>query len=390
MPQVHDVVVVGAGISGAATAYYLKKAGVKNVALFERDAAGSGGTGKSAAIVRQHYSTTLMARVALESVNIFRDLSAELGADVGYAPVGYVFLPPSDSIEIPRHVVEIQRKLGVETEWLSSEELAKRFDWLNMEGLAGGVYESRGGYADPLRSVDAYVAAFQRSGGHYHGREACRALVRENGKVAGIRIDAGIVSAGLVVNAAGPWAPFLANNAAIPLQMRAVREQDTIWEGKPGRPLPAMSVSAGVDAFYMRPMGDRRYVIGRGFPKDYEDVDPYNFKVTVDDDFVTDISERFERRIPGMAGARLIHSYAALYDVSADWYPYVGPRADVTGYCDFNGGSGHGFKIAPGLAHGLATWIVSGRMPFEEFQRLSYDRILEHRPIQQSYGGNRG
>ena len=390
MAQMHDIVVVGAGISGAATAYYLKKVGVKNVALFERDSAAAGGTGKSAAIVRQHYSTALMVRVALESVNIFRDLEAELEMDVGYAPVGYVFLTPGDSVETTKRNVEAQRKLGVETEWLTPQQLADRFSWLNVEGLVGGAYEPRGGYADPVRAVDAYLAAFQRLGGKYHGGEACRALMRPNGKVTGIVTDSGCVGAGLVINAAGPWAPFLASQAAIPLQMRSVREQDTIWEGKAGRDLPELSVSAGFDAFYMRPMGDRRYVIGRGFPKDYEDVDPYNFKTTADDKFIADVAERFERRIPGLAGARLIHSYASLYDVSADWYPYVGPRADVRGYCDFNGGSGHGFKIAPGLARGLATWIVSGKVPFEEFGRLAYDRVLEGKPIQQSYGGNRG
>jgi sarcosine oxidase, subunit beta len=390
MSQVHDIVVVGAGISGAATAYYLKKAGVKNVALFERDSAASGGTGKSAAIVRQHYSSALMARVALQSVDIFRDLPNELGADGGYVPAGYVFLPAKDSEDTAKRVVDVQRKMGIETEWLNPQELAARFDWLNMDGVVGGVFEPRGGYADPVRAVDAYIAAFQRLGGHYHPKEACRGLVRANGKVTGIVTEAGTINAGLVINAAGPWAPFLANRAAVPLHMRSVREQDTIWEGKPGRPLPELSVSAGIDAYYMRPMGDRRYVIGRGFPKNYEDVDPYNYKTTVDDDFVADIQERFERRIPGLVGARLIHSYAALYDVTDDWYPYVGPRVDVAGYCDFNGGSGHGFKIAPGLAQGLASWIVSGKAPYEEFGRLSYDRILEGKPLQASYGGNRG
>lgn len=388
--QSYDVVVVGAGISGAATAYYLKKAGVGDVALFERHDAGSGGTGKSAAIVRQHYSTALMAKVALQSVDIFRNLSDELGSDVGYAAAGYVFVPPAESVETAQRAVVMQRDVGIATGWMTPAELAERFDWLNTEGLVGGAYEPRGGFADPLRSVEAYVKAFQRLGGHYHDKEACRSLIRPNGRVTGIMTDDGPVSAGIVVNAAGPWAPFLATNAALPLQMRSVREQDTIWEGRPGRPLPDLSVSAGVDAFYMRPIGERRYVVGRGFPKAYEDVDPYNYKVTADDAFVADISERLEHRIPGMTGARLISSYAALYDVSADWYPYVGPRSDVPGYCDFSGGSGHGFKIAPGLAQGLATWIVSGSAPFPEFQTLSYDRVLEGRPIHQSYGGNRG
>lgn len=390
MAETYDVVVVGAGISGAATAYYLKKAGIEKIALVERDTAGSGGTGKSAAIVRQHYSTPLMVRVALDSVQIFQQLSDELGSDVGYRPSGYLFIPSPEAFDVAEKSVEMQRGLGVDTCLLTPGELAQRYEWLNTEGLLGGAFERLGGFADPIRSVEAYIEAFKRLGGVYHQRCACRGLSRDGDAITGVVTDAGTISAGLVVNASGPWARFLAASAEIDLKMRTVREQDTVWECRDGRPLPNLSVSAGCDAFYLRPLGDRRYVVGLGFPKEYDDVDPYNFKVTADDNFISDVSCRFERRIPTMAGARLVDSYASLYDVSADWYPYVGPRSDITGYSDFSGGSGHGFKIAPALAKGLADWIVSNHAPSQEFAQLSYDRVSQNQLIQRSYGGNRG
>ena len=92
MTQSYDFVIVGAGISGAALAYYLKKSGIGRVLLIERGELASGGTGKSAAIVRQHYSTRLMARLAKRSVDIFRGMPRELGHDGGYRGVGYCFL----------------------------------------------------------------------------------------------------------------------------------------------------------------------------------------------------------------------------------------------------------------------------------------------------------
>ena len=95
--------------------------------------------------------------------------------------------------------------------------------------------------------------------------------------------------------------------------------------------------------------GKGRFIIGRGFPKDYFDVDPYNYKTSADQDFIADVQTRVERRFPAFAGMKLIEAYAALYDVTPDWYPIVGPRSGIAGYADFSGGSGHGFKIAPAI-----------------------------------------
>ena len=83
----------------------------------------------------------------------------------------------------------------------------------------------------------------------------------------------------------------------------------------------------GVDATYFRPLGQDRFIIGRGFPKEYFDVDPYNYKSSAEQDFISDVQTRVERRFPAFAGMKLIEAYAALYDVTPDWYPFVGPRA---------------------------------------------------------------
>ena len=144
-----------------------------------------------------------------------------------------------------------------------------------------------------------------------------------------------------------------------------------------------------LDATYLRPLGERRYIIGRGFPKEYIDCDPNNYKTTADDEFIAEVQERTERRFPPMQGARLLQAYGALYDVTVDWYPYIGPRAGLAGYYDASGGSGHGFKIAPAIGRELAGWITDQRVA-QDFAGLSYDRIANGRLYQQAYGGNRG
>ena len=388
MNQTFDVIVVGAGITGASTAYHLKRNGVTNVALFERHSPAAGGTGKSAAIVRQHYSTTLLARLTQESINLFRAMPDEIGADSGYVRSGWCFLVPEKMLEAATDNVELLQSCGIDTRFLATDEIRDRFPWLNPQGVSGVVYEPDGGYADPVRTTEAYVKGFTDIGGSLHVNTPVRALMRSGDKVNGILTDDGPIKASSVVNAAGPWSKFLAGSVGIDLNLRSVREQDTVWEARSNRPIPEISISNAVDAIYLRPLGQRRFVVGRGFPKEYIDVDPNNYKETADEDFVSEIQTRLEHRFPPFAGARRIDSYAALYDVTHDWYPYIGPRGGLTGYFDACGGSGHGFKIGAAIGLHLARWIGTNEVD-KDFAQLSYDRIANNEPFVGAYGGNR-
>ena len=152
--------------------------------------------------------------------------------------------------------------------------------------------------------------------------------------------------------------------------------------------LPTTPVSNPIEAVYMRPMGEGRWLLGRGFPKPYFDVDPYNYKETADDDFVLDVHERWVRRVPALQGVRLLHGYAALYDVTPDWVPFMGPRSGIEGYHDACGGSGHAFKTGPILARELVEWIVDGTVR-DDYRQFSFDRLAAGNPFQQAFGGNR-
>jgi sarcosine oxidase subunit beta len=389
MSEAYDVIVVGAGIAGASTAYWLRRGGAGRVLLLERDHAASGGTGKSAAIVRQHYSTTLMARLALASIGMFSRMADELGVSDVFTQSGYLMLVPPKLTEAAQRNIALQRTAGVETGWLSRDEWEPRLPWLNPEGVGGIIHEPRGGYADSVRATEAYVQSFVAAGGEFRSRAPCRGLLRKGDRITGVLLEEGRINAGAVVNCAGPWAHLLAASAEIQLPLRAVREQDSIWQLPLGRPAPTTAVSDAVDGIYFRPLGGGRMLIGQGFPKDYVDVDPYNYRQTAEDHFVTLIEERAERRCPSLGGMSLAASYAALYDVTPDWYPFVGPRSDVARYFDFNGGSGHGFKIAPAIGSELAEWILTGRVR-DDFARLSHDRIATGRLFAGAYGGNRG
>ena len=385
----YDAIVVGAGIIGASTAYHLRRRGVARVLLLERDRPAAGGTGRSAAAVRQNYSTALMARLALRSIEKFRRMADELGADGGYVAAGYHMLVPEDMVAGLTRNLAVQRSVGVVTGFMTEAEIAARLPWLDRAGIAAITWEPDGGYADPVRSTEAYVAAFERDGGELRLRTPVRGLLRQGDRITGVMTDGGPIAAGIVVNAAGPWSQFLAASAGIDLPMRVVREQDTVWEARANRPLPQATLALAIDGLYVRPLGERRYIIGRGFPKVYVDCDPYNFKETADPEFIAEIQERLERRIPAFAGSRLIDSYASVYDVTPDWYPFIGPRRGLAGYCDANGGSGHGFKFGPAFGEELARWIVDGAVD-EDFRQFSHDRLADGNLFVQTFGGNRG
>jgi len=388
MSRTYDVIVVGAGITGASTAYHLKRCGVERVALFERRSPAAGGTGKSAAIVRQHYSTALLARLTQESIGLFLAMPDEIGADSGYVQSGWCFLVPDTMMEAAQANMDLLQSCGIDTRFLEPGEIAKRMPWLNPEDVAGVAYEPNGGYADPVRTTEAYVEGFRNVGGTVYDNTPVRALLRLGDRVTGILTDDGPIEAGSVVNSAGPWSKFLAESAGIELELRSVREQDTVWEARSDRPIPEVSISNAIDAIYLRPLGQRRFVVGRGFPKEYIDVDPYNYKETADEDFVSDVQARLEHRFPPFAGARRIDSYAALYDVTPDWYPFVGPRNGLLGYYDACGGSGHGFKIGAAIGRHLSHWISENEVD-NDFYGLRYDRLAANERFVGAYGGNR-
>ena len=388
MANHHDVIVVGAGITGASAAHFLKKKGVEKVLLIDRGTVASGGTGRSAAIVRSFYTIPVMARLAREAVRLFHDLEDEVGSDGGFHATGFTQLIPPEWVGIAEEKVAMHRALGIDTELVPESEWQQRFPWVRTEGVGAIVFERNSGYADPVRTTEAFVDTFVDAGGEFRSRTPVRALTGDGSRVTGVLVDEGELRAGAVVNAAGPWARPLAESVGLDLPLRAVREQDSVWEVRGGRPLPRTPVANAVEAVYMRPMGEGRWLFGRGFPKPYFDVDRYNFKETCDNDFVVDVYRRWCRRIPSLDGSRLLHGYAALYDVTPDWIPFMGPRSGVDGYFDACGGSGHAFKTGPIFARELVDWIVDGTVR-DDYRRFSYDRISSATPFNQSFGGNR-
>ncbi|HEY6103035.1 MAG TPA: FAD-dependent oxidoreductase, partial [bacterium] len=151
-----DVVVIGAGVHGASAAYHLARAG-KSVALLERRTIGSGSSGASGGIIRSHYSTRSMIRLAHRAATRWPALAGELGRPVDYVRNGLVVVVDADDASVMEEVVSTQRHIGVDTDTIPPQEISRWIPGFNTTGVALAAYEAQAGYADPYSSAVAFA-----------------------------------------------------------------------------------------------------------------------------------------------------------------------------------------------------------------------------------------
>ena len=384
-----DVVVIGAGVNGASTAYNLLTHGAKKVLLIEKYLIASGGTGRSAAIVRQHYSSEVLVRMMLRSIDVFHNFDEAVGGSAGFVNSGYAFLVPKSSAEPFRRNIQLQQSLGVDTRIISKQdllELEPRFDLSDVDQIC---YEPASGYADPHDTTYSYVNRFRELGGELLQMTSVDGLIMRHGAVRGVRTSKGDIAAGGVVNAAGPWAQPVAKWAGVDVPVKVTREEEVVLETRDVGGPPRLTISDACKAIYYRPFGRSQTLLGRGFPKDYEEVDPDHFKESADREFIEEATARLMARLPSFDKALLLNAYTGLYDVSPDWHPILGKVEGVDGFYLCAGFSGHGFKIAPSVGELMAEEILDGRAHSIDIEPLRFERFAKGNLLQGSYGANR-
>jgi glycine/D-amino acid oxidase-like deaminating enzyme len=142
-------------------------------------------------------------------------------------------------------------------------------------------------------------------------------------------------------------------------------------------------------AIYYRPHGKSHTLLGRGFPKEYEYVDPDHYKESADPKFIDETSSLFTTRMPTFEDALMVNAYTGLYDVTPDWYPVLGRVSDVKGLVLCAGFSGLGFKLAPAIGELIAEEVVDGRAHSIDISRFNLSRFQTGKLFKAAYGGNR-
>ena len=383
-------VIIGGGILGAVTLWELARAGTP-CALLESGRLGRGSTGKSAAIVRMHYSNPQVVRMALRSRDAFIKLPELLDCSPVYERAGWIFLVDQHDRENAIANRSMQLAEGSQSIEVSLDDLEQYLPGVRPDGIDCALFEEDSGFADPLATTAAYISAARKLGAHVYEQAPVTQILVENGAVAGVRVKDRAVSCETVVLAAGAWSPALARTAGIELPIQLTREQDVIYETAPERP-PRLAVSMQVDRTYLRPLveeGSSLMLVGRGFPKPYDYVETDSCNWELDDGFVRDVHARVAARFPRLRKIRVRDGRVGLYSVTPDWHPLLGPVQTVNGLHLATGGSGHCFKLGPAIGELVAGAILGTPAPYADVHDFRLERFVDGDLFESTYGGNR-
>lgn len=385
MKQTYDAIVIGAGIMGCTTAYELSGRGMK-VGVFDKDQLGATSSGKSSAIIRQHYSNEVTARMALHCLRVFQDFKERVGGECGFTETGFLALTPAKDIAGLRANVALQQGVGIKTSVLDRDELRKLFPDLESQDLMAAAYEPEAGYADPYLTLSSYMKAAQRHGAEFEFDTNVTGLRFTGGSVQGIETTSGAHDAPVVVNCAGAWGAPVARLAQIDLPINSCRVQVAFFRRPRGHEKDHPVIADFVHGVYWRSETGALTLIGLIDPDEAKAVvDPDHFNQRTDLEFVADVGERLVRRYPAMEASESTRGYAALYAITPDWHAVIDEPHPGSGFFVCAGFSGHGFKLGPAVGMMTADMISGVNTPGMDRHMFRLSRFAEKDPVRGQY-----
>ncbi len=361
-----EVVIVGGGIMGASLAFALAGRGVRDVLVLERRTVASGASGKTGALLRQHYSNRPEATLAHLSLQTFKGWGEIVGGSCGYVGCGLIVTvamtgPDDPNVARMRANVALQRAIGIRAEVLPAAELRRLQPFARFDDIPVAAYEPESGYVDAIAATRGLLDAAVARGARLREGTTVVGLHAAGGRVVGVETSAGPVAAGTVVCAAGAWAAPLLATAGVAVPLEPIRVQVAVVN-RPAA-MPREGTMAYVDTaagHFCRDWGANRTLVGLGAGA-HEPVDPDRYDERPDPAFAPAALAALARRMPAMAGATPLWGHAGLYDMTPDAHPIIGAAPGVAGLYLCVGFSGAGFKKGPAVGQCLAELIVAGR-----------------------------
>lgn len=386
-----DVVVLGAGIVGAAIARELAVAGL-DVVVVEAGVAGGGTSGRCDGNIlvqtKLHAPELLLTRRAIER---FRDWVDELEHPMHFDQVGsMVFFTDEDQVEAGKARIQLLGELGVTAEYLSEDDVREREPALDGP-LLGGLDCAEDASVYPPFAVYALLADAVARGATLMSRTRALRVLSESGRVTGVETERGVISAGWVVNALGVWAESVevATDLRLPIQPR--QGVLLVTEERPG--LIRRTVTEGAymtlrgkgapvedpkpkPVLVAEPTFRGNLLIGssRRFIGDTTEVDPSLLLAMI---------QHAARYISALHDVAIIRSFAGLRPWTPDNYPIVGAVDDLDGYVLATGHEGEGIALAPVTADMVTQLVTEGprdealESAFEHFDPMRLARVVE-------------
>ena len=387
----YDVVIVGGGIMGASTAWFLTQQPDFDgrVLVVERDPTyATASTSHTNSCMRQQFSTELNVRISQFAAEFVKNLRANMGGDervpeLSIRSFGYMYLAADETFAgVLRDNLAVQHAAGAATRLMAPHEIAAAYPFYHLDDIVlGSINTVDEGYWDGAAVFDWWRRKSREAGVEWVADTAV--AMERNGagtRVERVRLASGAtVACGQVVNASGPRASLTAAMAGIEVPVEPRKRYS--WVFKADRPLDRdLPLTIDPSGVHVRENGGGTYQCGG-----HGDVDP-----AVDhDDFEMDFSLFEEKvwpvlahRIPAFEAIRVQSEWAGHYSMNVfDHNAILGPHGEVENFVFLNGFSGHGLQQSPAMGRGTAEWLVHGAYRSLDLTPFHFERIPAGRPI---------
>ena len=368
----YDVVIIGAGGHGVATAYYLAKYhGITNVAVLEKGYLGGGNTARNTAVIRSNYMTPAGVKFYAESVRLFKALANEFDFNIMYSRRGQLTLAHTDAaIRGLRQRAEINKHFGGNTELIDPQQIRELVPTLNMnpghQPVLAGLWHKDGATARHDAVAWGYAKGATQRGVELHQLTEVTDVTVTNGKLTGVKTTRGNIQCGCAIQAVSGHSSLMAAKAGFRLPIMTYPLQAMVTQ--PVKPFLNPLVSSPALHCYVQQTGRGELVCGGG-----SDPDPlYNTRSTLDlkESLLASAVELF----PFMANMRLLRQWAGLTDMTSDYSPIMGLSPVQNYYLDAGWGT-WGFKSTPICGRTMAELVANGGRVPELIKPFAMDRF---------------
>ncbi|MDO6671705.1 FAD-dependent oxidoreductase [Cobetia amphilecti] len=374
----YDVVIIGGGGHGLATAYYLAKYhGITNIAVLEKSYLGSGNTARNTAVIRSNYLTPEGVRFYSESVRMFQGLSNEFDYNIMYSERGQLTLAHTDStVRAFRQRAEVNTHFGGRTEMLDRQQIRELVPTLNMDPghlpVMAGLWHIDGATARHDAVAWGYAKEAAKRGVEIHQLTEVQDLVVEGGKIRAVKTNRGTVQCGCVVQAVAGHSSVLARKAGFTMPIISYPLQAMVTQ--PFKPFLDPLVSSSALHCYVQQTSRGEVVFGGGS-------DPYplyNTRSTLDlkESLIAAALEMF----PFLSQARLMRQWAGTTDMTPDYSPIMGESPVENYYLDAGWGT-WGFKATPICGKTMAELVASGGKTPDLIAPFALERFARFRQV---------
>jgi sarcosine oxidase subunit beta len=386
MQQSSDILIVGGGVMGTSIAFALAQRKVGRVVVLEKSFLGAGSSGKSGAIIRQHYSNRLTAAMAQKSLRVFERFDEIVGGPPVFTRAGMVLVVNDRDCAGLDANLAMQQGLGIDVRLISAHELTDMDPNARLAEDEVAAYESEAGYVEAVQVVASYADAARQHGADVRQGVEVRDILIEKGIVAGVETNEGRYSCGTLILATGPWAAQLGRAAGVSLPVQSCRTQVALFRRPVDSSRRVAIYGDFVQGLYFKPThGDMLHAGSVAGEEAQNPVDPDHYNEAADGDWLAGVRQRLSRRYPTMHRGYGRGGYGALYAITPDWHPILDKLPGVDGaYCAV-GFSGHGFKMSPIVGQLMAELIVDGEAKTLDIAPLRLGRFAENDLVKTPY-----